>query len=147
MFEQYYATHKRKIDALARRYSRSCLSLHDDYVSVLTERLWRCYGRGHEADGLIYVALKHAAIDFYRSRQAKHAEMSSELKDDIMTSNSVEDNAIDRVMVAQLISRCKNKSAQAMVLAYYRGDTYAEIAAENGVHHNVVRRAIQRLAS
>ncbi|WP_281275127.1 RNA polymerase sigma factor [Cohnella phaseoli] len=147
MFEQYYATHKRKIDALAYRYSRPCPSLHDDYVSVLAERLWRCYERGHEAEGLIYVALKRAAIDFYRSRQTRTASAACGFDFDMIAVESAESAAINFAMVSAVMAKAPDACVRAMVIAYYRGSTIAEIADAAGVHHEIVRRKLRRLAS
>ena len=144
-FEAFYSANVRLIEKLAREFSRACRSLYDDYFSVMAERLWRVYIKGFEADGLIYVALRRAAIDFYRKHRQSYK--SAELADDFASNDFVEAAALDRIEIEELMNRCPNQSAQAMAVAYYRGFSFSEIGRESGLHHEVVRRTIQRLAS
>lgn len=144
-FDVFYMNHARKIEQLAREFSRSCRSLHDDFVSALAERLWHVYCKGYHVDGLIYVALRRAAIDVYRKHRQTYR--FAELTEDLSAAESVEPAALDRIEVEELMNRCPNRSARAMAVAYYRGYTYSEIGRDSGLHHEVVRRTIQRLAS
>lgn len=146
-FEHFYHKHSPMIRRLAWEFSRSCPSLYDDYFSVMSERLWRVYEQGHRDAGLVFVALKRAAIDLYRSyrrSQARSATISLGFDYELPDNDNIEAAVLNKVIVESALSECAG-AEKAMAVAFYRGESIREIAGRYGLHHEYIRRKFQRI--
>ncbi|MFD2332262.1 sigma-70 family RNA polymerase sigma factor [Cohnella sp. GCM10020058] len=146
-FDTYYAIHREKITRIARHFTRPSETTHDDYVSVMTERLWILYDGGYTDEGMVFNSLRYAAIDLYRKLRSRRQRMEAYERSTLTepAAESVEDSVISRATIAELIDRCPSERARVVANAYYRGATVSEIGEDHGIHHEIVRRSFQLL--
>lgn len=146
-FDNYYTKHREKITQIARHFSRPFEATYDDYISAMSERLWILHDRGYTDEGMVYNALRYAAIDLYRKlhRRRKSLDAYEQSAHSEPVPESVEDCVINRATIAELIDRSPNEPTRAIAVAFYRGATVSEIGEDRGLHHEVVRRSLRSL--
>ncbi|MBJ6364203.1 sigma-70 family RNA polymerase sigma factor [Paenibacillus sp. GCM10012307] len=171
-FDGAYVRYKHVLIAISRRFSSSTKVPFEDYFSALTECLWRCVEEFIDKpiatfETYLTTSLKREAINLSKSRYARFYAIvnfeqyssnkddedapTSEIADEVIIENEVikKKEADQRQLIDFLVTKDPSQVDPETIDIISRFSQYPSITAlakALGLHHEVVKRKLRRLA-
>lgn len=138
--EALYAEHGGALLRYALHLTGGDAQRAEDLVQETIVRAWRNPGAlaGRQPRPWLFTVARNLAIDAYRARQSRPAEVASVVLDTVPAADDA-DRTLEAWAVAEALASLQPDHRTVIVETYYRGRTVAEAAAALGIPAGTVK--------
>lgn len=119
----------------------------NDLLQEVFVKIWRKIDTYESSRGRLFTWMlniaRNSAIDFIRSREHKDASQNQELSESVYNSVADTSSSEDYIGLQALVGTLKEDFRVLIDLAYYKGYTHEEIAAELGIPTGTVKTRLR----